>query len=162
MPIQLPKRRDVRGNRKYAQPITRRNIKAVQGQRDPGAAGGPNAAATPLAFGGGKGLIDAGTDLQILGAQWRQAELRQQSQRNALLLERLTILIKDGVDRITGGSGTHSALNMPGGGQSPFGNPSFGSNTPKNGLGLEAPEKNDFIDENNVLNTPMHPHWNNK
>jgi len=100
MAIQLPRRRDVRPSRKYAQPITRQMIKPVPGRRDPGARGGPSAAATPLAFGGGKGLIDAGTQLQELGAEWRRAELQQQKQRNALLLERLTRFMKDGFAKI--------------------------------------------------------------
>ena len=100
MAIQLPRRRDVRPSRKYAQPITRQMIKPVPGRRDPGAQGGPSAAATPLAFGGGEGLMQAGTQLQELGAEWRRAELQQQQQRNALLLERLTLYIKDGLNEI--------------------------------------------------------------
>jgi hypothetical protein len=96
----LPHRRDQRGTRKYAQPITRQMIKPVPGRRDPGAQGGPSAAATPLAFGGGEGLIQAGTQLQELGAEWRRAELQQQQQRNALLLERLTLYIDQNLNKI--------------------------------------------------------------
>lgn len=91
MPVQLPRRREVRGNRKYAQPITRRNIQAVQGQRDPGAQGGPNAGATPLAFGDGSGLVDAGNQLQQLGAQWQKEAAVEQARRDALLLERVIL-----------------------------------------------------------------------
>ena len=100
MAIQLPRRRDVRPSRKYAPPITRQMIKPVSGRRDPGAQGGPSAAATPLAFGGGKGLIDAGTQLQELGAEWRRAALQQQHQRNALLLEQLKLFIGQNLDKI--------------------------------------------------------------
>ena len=100
MAIQLPHRRDTRGTRKYAQPITRQMIKPVPGRRDPGARGGPSAAATPLAFGGGEGLIQAGTQLQELGAEWRRAELQQQQQRNALLLEQLKLFIGQSLDKI--------------------------------------------------------------
>ena len=96
----LPHRRDQRGTRKYAQPITRQRIKPVPGRRDPGARGGPSAAATPLAFGGGTGLVEAGTQLQELGAEWRRAELQQQQQRNALLLEQLRLFIGQKLDKI--------------------------------------------------------------
>lgn len=100
MPVQLPRRRDVRGNRKYAQPITRRNIQAVQGQRDPGAQGGPNASATPLAFGGGKGLIDAGEQLQQLGAQWQKQEMLEQAQRNKIRQEAILLNLKYELDQL--------------------------------------------------------------
>jgi len=55
MAIQLPRRRDVRPSRKYSPPITRQMIKPVPGRRDPGARGGPSAAATPLALAAVKG-----------------------------------------------------------------------------------------------------------
>ena len=100
MPVQLPRRREVRGNRKYAQPITRRNIQAVQGQRDPGAQGGPNAGATPLAFGGGGGLIDAGEQLQQLGAQWRKQEMLEQAQRNKIRQEAILLNLKYELDQL--------------------------------------------------------------
>ena len=112
MPIQLPKRRDVRGNRKYAQPITRRNIKAVQGQRDPGAAGGPNAAATPLAFGDGKGLIDAGTDMQILGAQWQRQEALEQAQRDRLQQEMILVRLKHELEKLASQPPTQGVANI--------------------------------------------------
>ena len=89
MAIQLPRRRDVRPSRKYAQPITRQMIKPVPGRRDPGARGGPSAAATPLAFGGGAGLEEAGKQLMALGEQWAKEEAIAQAQRNALLQEAL-------------------------------------------------------------------------
>ena len=101
MPIQLPRRRDVRGNRKFSQPITRRNIQAVQGRPDPGAQGGPNAAATPLAFGGGGGLIDAGEELQQLGAQWQRQEMLEQAQRNKIRQEAILIRLKYDLDQFT-------------------------------------------------------------
>ena len=91
MAIQLPRRRDVRPSRKYAQPITRQMIKPVPGRRDPGARGGPSAAATPLAFGGGAGLEEAGKQLTALGDQWAKEEAIAQAQRNALLQEALII-----------------------------------------------------------------------
>ena len=134
MAIQLPSRKAPQGRRKYAQPITRKNIQRVQGRPDPGARGGPNAAATPLAFGGGKGLIETGTQLQQLGEKWRLAEIQQQKQRNALLLERLTRFMKDGFAKIIaqpvigmsqqnkggaqnfGGNQNQSSSNMGGGG----------------------------------------------
>ena len=100
MAIQLPRRRDVRPSRKYARPVTRQMIKPVPGRPDPGVSGGPSAAATPLAFGGGAGLVEAGTQLQQLGAEWRRAEIQRQNQRNALLLERVTLLMKDGFNKI--------------------------------------------------------------
>ena len=89
MAIQLPRRRDVRPSRKYAPPITRQMIKPVPGRRDPGARGGPSAAATPLAFGGGAGLEEAGKQLMALGDQWAKEEAIAQAQRNALLQEAL-------------------------------------------------------------------------
>ena len=100
MAIQLPSRKAPQGRRQYAQPITRKNIKRVPNAADPGGRGGPNAAATPGAFGGGKGLVDAGTQLQQLGEKWRLAEIQRQNQRNALLLERVTDLMKNGFSNI--------------------------------------------------------------
>ena len=100
MAIQLPRRRDVRPSRKYARPVTRQMIKPVPGRPDPGVSGGPSAAATPLAFGGGAGLVEAGTQLQQLGAEWRRAEIQRQNQKNALLLERVTRFMKDGFAKI--------------------------------------------------------------
>ena len=89
MAIQLPSRKAPQGRRKYAQPITRKNIKQVSSASDPGARGGPNAAATPLAFGGGKGLIEAGTQLQQLGEKWAKENAIAQAQRDALLQEKV-------------------------------------------------------------------------
>ena len=89
MAIQLPRRRDVRPSRKYAQPITRQMIKPVPGRRDPGARGGPSAAATPLAFGGGAGLAEAGKQLMALGEEWAKEEAIAQAQRDALFQEKV-------------------------------------------------------------------------
>ena len=121
MAIQLPSRKAPQGRRKYAQPITRRNIQRVQGRPDPGAKGGPNAAATPLAFGGGKGLIEAGTQLQQLGEKWRLAEIQRQKQRNALLLERVTDLMKDGFNKIVAKQQPTRIAQQNKGGVPPFG-----------------------------------------
>jgi|10_taG_2_1085330.scaffolds.fasta_scaffold101023_2 hypothetical protein len=89
MAIQLPSRKAPQGRRKYAQPITRKNIQRVQGRPDPGARGGPNAAATPLAFGSGEGLIEAGSQLTALGEKWAKEEAVAQAQRDALLQEKV-------------------------------------------------------------------------
>tara|TARA_R110002020_G_scaffold173776_5_gene364734 strand:- start:5150 stop:5605 length:456 start_codon:yes stop_codon:yes gene_type:complete len=151
MPIQLPRRRDVRGNRKFSQPITRRNIQAVQGRPDPGAQGGPNAAATPLAFGGGGGLIDAGEQLQQLGAQWRKAELQRVQQKNALDLERAIIYMDEGLGRIMGDPRSFATQNTRG--QIPT--PPFRNNN-------TTSSNKDFIDDKNVLNTRINPHWDVK
>ena len=94
MAIQLPRRRDVRPSRKYAPPITRQMIKPVPGRRDPGARGGPSAAATPLAFGGGAGLEEAGKQLMALGDQWAKEEAIAQAQRDALLQEKVIMDLK--------------------------------------------------------------------
>jgi hypothetical protein len=90
MAIQLPSRKAPQGRRQYAQPITRKNIKRVPNAADPGARGGPNAAATPGAFGGGAGLETAGNQLTALGEKWAKEYAQEQAQRNALLLGEVT------------------------------------------------------------------------
>ena len=89
MAIQLPRRRDVRPSRKYAQPITRQMVKPVPGRRDPGARGGPSAAATPLAFGGGAGMEELGKGLMYWGEELRVTAQKEEAQKNAILLDRL-------------------------------------------------------------------------
>ena len=89
MAIQLPSRKAPQGRRQYAQPITRKNIKRVPNAADPGGCGGPNAAATPGAFGGGKGLEDAGSQLTALGEKWAKEAVVAQAQRDALLQEKV-------------------------------------------------------------------------
>tara|TARA_R110000751_G_scaffold31841_2_gene80569 strand:+ start:891 stop:1337 length:447 start_codon:yes stop_codon:yes gene_type:complete len=98
MAIQLPSRKAPQGRRQYAQPITRKNIKRVPNAADPGGRGGPNAAATPGAFGGGKGLETAGNQLTALGEKWAKENAQEQAQRNALLSGEVT----DYVDFILG------------------------------------------------------------
>ena len=121
MAIQLPRRRDVRPSRKYARPVTRQMIKPVPGRPDPGVSGGPSAAATPLAFGGGAGLVEAGTQLQQLGEKWRLAEIQRQKQRNALLLERVTNLMTDGFNKIVAKQQPTRIAQQNKGGVPPFG-----------------------------------------
>ena len=111
MAIQLPRRRDVRPSRKYAQPITRQMIKPVPGRRDPGARGGPSAAATPLAFGGGAGMEEAGKQLMALGDQWAKEQAAEQAQRNALLLGEVV----DYVDLILGQMASNLKTSQRGG-----------------------------------------------
>jgi hypothetical protein len=111
MAIQLPRRRDVRPSRKYAQPITRQMIKPVPGRRDPGARGGPSAAATPLAFGGGAGMEEAGKQLMALGEQWAKEQAAEQAQRNALLLGEVV----DYVDLILGQMASNLKTSQKGG-----------------------------------------------
>ena len=110
MAIQLPRRRDVRPSRKYAQPITRQMIKPVPGRRDPGARGGPSAAATPLAFGGGAGLEEAGKQLMALGDQWAKEEAIAQAQRNALLQEALIIGLTQQLKEMSSTPNTKTAV----------------------------------------------------
>ena len=94
MAIQLPSRKAPQGRRQYAQPITRKNIKRVPNAADPGARGGPNAAATPGAFGGGKGLEEAGSQLTALGEKWAKEAAVAQAQRDALLQEKVIMDLK--------------------------------------------------------------------
>ena len=89
MAIQLPRRQAPQGRRQYAQPITRKNIKRVPNAADPGGRGGPNAAATPGAFGGGQGLETAGNQLTALGEKWAKEAVVAQAQRDALLQEKV-------------------------------------------------------------------------
>lgn len=121
MAIQLPSRKAPQGRRQYAQPITRKNIKRVPNAADPGARGGPNAAATPGAFGGGKGLETAGNQLTALGEKWRLAEIQRQKQRNALLFERVTLLMKDGFNKIVAKQQPTHIAQQNKGGVPPFG-----------------------------------------
>jgi hypothetical protein len=87
MAIQLPRRQAPQGRRQYAPQITRKNIKRVPNAADPGVRGGPNAAATPGAFGGGEGLETAGDKIHAFGVQWAKTLAAEEAQRNALLQE---------------------------------------------------------------------------
>ena len=131
MAIQLPRRRDVRPSRKYSPPITRQMIKPVPGRRDPGAQGGPSAAATPLAFGGGAGLEEAGKQLTALGDQWAKEEAIAQAQRNALLQEALIMRINQQLKEMSSSPNTKMAVT---------GTPNLGGLTaPSGGGGYKGP-----------------------
>ena len=132
MAIQLPRRRDVRPSRKYARPVTRQMIKPVPGRPDPGVSGGPSAAATPLAFGGGTGLVEAGKSIQALGLQWTKEEAIAQAQRTALLEEAIVI------DRIRQFAAMQTAPPT----RTAFKQPQLGG-IPSSGGGYQGPTMND-------------------
>ena len=150
MAIQLPSRKAPQGRRQYAQPITRKNIKRVPNAADPGARGGPNAAATPGAFGGGKGLETAGKELMALGEKWRLAEIQRQKQRNALLLERVTDLMTDGFNKIV-------AKQPTGMSQRNKGMPPFGGNQNQSSSSTGGGGYPDKLDDTGSI--PNMGHW---
>ena len=132
MAIQLPRRRDVRPSRKSAPPITRQMIKPVPGRRDPGARGGPSAAATPLAFGGGAGLEEAGKQLMALGEQWAKEEAIAQAQRDALLQETIIMRTIQQLEALQTAPPTRTAFKQP----------QLGG-IPSSGGGYQGPTMND-------------------